>query len=340
MINYITKDRNDMFSKLSYQERDVLLDQINSFYLTYRRDLELPEYLTFGIEIEAEEINFDRVYNYLTKNFPDWDIKEDVSLITGIEAASPIYFDKKYVWEEIKKICSYFRRVKADTTGHAGGHVHISALPLEQNLEYWRKFIKLYTAYESVLWRFSVGDKNHIREGAYDWAAPISDELRKNIAKINDVSFLKELRKLIPTKTKKQALNFRNARIFTKNNSQAYRCLNTIEDRKGNATINEIVWQNYVNTDAKLVLAATKSIIDEDFLDYRIENDMCSLQEQGHYDFEDYSIHDALEFVDLIFDNNLDKVYFLRQYIRNYQTTDCLTEPLEECEPFYTITKR
>lgn len=27
----------------------------------------------------------------------------------------------------------------------------------------------------------------------------------------------------------------------------------------------------------------------------------------------------ALELVDMIFDNNLDKVYFLRQYLKNYQ---------------------
>jgi hypothetical protein len=334
MINYITKDRNDQFSELSYEQRDVLLDQINSFYLTYRSDLQLPDELTFGIEIEAEKINFDKTYSYLIRKFPDWDIKDDISLVKGIEAASPILSDTKETWEEIRDICEYFRKIKAYTLGESGGHVHISARPLEKSLEYWRRFIKLYTAYESVLWRFSVGDKNHIREGAYDWAAPISDELRRNLAKINDVSFLKELRKLIPTKTKKQALNFRNARIFAKNKSQAYRCFDTIEDRKGNGTTNEIIWQNYVNTDAKLVLAATKSIIDEDFLDDRIEHYSCSLIEQGHRDFEDYSIGTALEFVDLIFDNNLDKVYFLRQYIRGYETTDCFEEPLAECEPF------
>ena len=339
MINYITRDRNDKFSELDYYEREILLEQINNFYLTYRPNLELPDYLTFGIEIETEEINYDKVYDYLTKHFSDWDIKEDVSLITGIEAASPVLFDNRTSWDEIRHICEYFRKIKADTTGHAGGHVHISALPLEKNLEYWRKFIKLYAAYESVLWRFSVGDKNHMREGAYDWAPPIAEQIRRNINKINDIVFLKELKKLIPTKTKKQAINFGNARVFAKSNSRVYRCFNTLEDRKGNATTNEVIWQNYVNTDAKLILAATSSLVDEEFLDYRIENNISTFEDQGYRDFEDYSIHDALEFVDLIFDNNLDKVYFLRQYIRNYQTTDCYKEPLEETEPF-TITKR
>ena len=31
------------------------------------------------------------------------------------------------------------------------------------------------------------------------------------------------------------------------------------------------------------------------------------------------NIEEALEFVDLVFDNDLDKVYFLRQYIKNYE---------------------
>ena len=33
-------------------------------------------------------------------------------------------------------------------------------------------------------------------------------------------------------------------------------------------------------------------------------------------------IDDALEFVDLIFDNNMDKIYFLRQYIKSFEVSD------------------
>ena len=32
-------------------------------------------------------------------------------------------------------------------------------------------------------------------------------------------------------------------------------------------------------------------------------------------------LNDALEFADLIFDNNLDKVYFLRQYLKSFEVS-------------------
>ena len=35
--------------------------------------------------------------------------------------------------------------------------------------------------------------------------------------------------------------------------------------------------------------------------------------------YSEVNIEEALEFVDLVFDNDLDKVYFLRQYIKNYE---------------------
>ena len=33
-------------------------------------------------------------------------------------------------------------------------------------------------------------------------------------------------------------------------------------------------------------------------------------------------VDDALEFVDLIFDNNMDKIYFLRQYLKSFEVSD------------------
>lgn len=39
----------------------------------------------------------------------------------------------------------------------------------------------------------------------------------------------------------------------------------------------------------------------------------------------------AIELCDLIFDNNLDKIYFLRQYLKSYEIGN---SPLEEARPF------
>ena len=89
---------------------------------------------------------------------------------------------------------------------------------------------------------------------------------------------------------------------------------NTVEFRSPNATIEEIVWQNNINAFTKLMLAATKGLIDEECLDYKISN-------FTNYDFmyKEICLKSVLEFVDLIFDNNLDKIYFLKQYFKDFK---------------------
>ena len=34
---------------------------------------------------------------------------------------------------------------------------------------------------------------------------------------------------------------------------------------------------------------------------------------------DEVNLQNVLEFVDLVFDNNLDKIYFLRQYLKDFQ---------------------
>lgn len=55
--------------------------------------------------------------------------------------------------------------------------------------------------------------------------------------------------------------------------------------------------------------------LDTDFLDYKLSNGNFTYDKMK---YSEVNIEEALEFVDLVFDNDLDKVYFLRQYIKNY----------------------
>lgn len=56
--------------------------------------------------------------------------------------------------------------------------------------------------------------------------------------------------------------------------------------------------------------------LDTDFLDYKLSSGNINYDKMK---YSEVNIEEALEFVDLIFDNDLDKVYFLRQYIKNYE---------------------
>ncbi|MBR1679450.1 MAG: hypothetical protein IJ704_02280 [Bacilli bacterium] len=60
--------------------------------------------------------------------------------------------------------------------------------------------------------------------------------------------------------------------------------------------------------------------MDEDFLDSKLKTDLSSFQNQP-YDYDLIKLQKALEFADLVFDNNLDIVYFLRQYFKDFEDT-------------------
>lgn len=116
---------------------------------------------------------------------------------------------------------------------------------------------------------------------------------------------------------KNKAINFGNIAFHDILNKKIQ---NTVENRIYNGTIEEIIIQNNINTSTKMILAPTKGLIDEEYLDYKIEklmkNDWLSEIDQSYYRIK---MQDALEFVDFTFDNNLDKAYFLKQYLKDYQ---------------------
>ena len=84
---------------------------------------------------------------------------------------------------------------------------------------------------------------------------------------------------------------------------------NTIEFRSPNGTSKAIVWQNNVNTLVKFLLSFTREEIDEEYLDYRLLNEPSTTS----------CFEDTLQFIDMIFENNQDKIYFLKQYMKEFQ---------------------
>ena len=75
-----------------------------------------------------------------------------------------------------------------------------------------------------------------------------------------------------------------------------------------------IIWQNNLNTLVNFLLYTKYSKFDLDTIIKR--------RNETEYRFELYDeiyLDQALEFCDLIFDNNYDKVYFLKQYLKGFE---------------------
>ena len=98
--------------------------------------------------------------------------------------------------------------------------------------------------------------------------------------------------------------------------------MNTLEFRNFNSTTEETIIQNDVNAVCHLLLAAASKNLDEDFLDYKLNQLKNYFSSEKAY-LEQCSqilLREMAELVDILFDNNQDKIYFMRQYIKGFES--------------------
>ncbi len=312
---FVSLDSNDLFTHFRGVDLQELIVQIENYFLEYRDKLDLPNYLTFGVELEYENVLRKTVNSYVAINLHNWKSKGDGSLAFGGEVTSPIMTDQKKYWQELKKICEFLSKKKADTMHNAGGHIHLGVYILGNDVEAWRQFIKLYMIYESVIFRFIYGDKISGRKKLYKYAPPISDKLYSYLSQINQAKDIIEIRYSLPTNDRYYALNFCNVNFYDPKTSTNK---NTLEFRSPNASTNAVIWQNNINTFAKMLMASKAKVMDEEFLDYKLKNEYFTYSGNEQL-YNNIYLKNALEFSDLVFDNNLDKIYFLRQYLKDFQ---------------------
>ena len=306
---------NDNFSLLRKTDLTDLLLFVDNYDLIYRTSLGIDKNITFGVEIEYENLLRKKVDKFINDNYSDWLSKRDGSLKVGGEITSPILTDVPKTWVELSEICKYLKKKKVDTLRNAGGHIHVGAASLGNDVDAFRIFLKLYTAYESVLYRFVYGDKISGRKDIDVYSRCVSQILYYYLKNINKSKTLFDLKKCIPLDNRNYAINFRNI-AFDDINRKVNG--NTIEFRSPNATVNEIVWQNNINVFTRMIMASKGKSINEEFLNYKLKNEFYEF-DYNREKYENIDLKNVMEFVDLVFDNNLDKVYFLKQYLKNYQ---------------------
>lgn len=312
---FMDQKRNDNFHFLRRVDLQNLLLETNHLFLEYRDTLNLPNDVTFRTEIEYEGILESVVDDFIAKNLKDWKSEFGNLLGSCEKINSPVMSDEIKYWNELKKVCKYLFKNKADTTHNASGHIHIDANVLGNDVEAWKIFLKLYTAYENVLFRFTYGDKINGRKMILKYAPPTSDLIYSKLNNINNASSLEDIAKNLQTDLIYTALSFYNVSFYC---SEFAHKKNTLEFRSPNATTNEVIWQNNINALTKMLLSSRNKVIDEDFLNYKLSHEYIPYN-GNEYLYNNINLKNALEFVDLVFDNNVDKMYFLRQYLKNFQ---------------------
>lgn len=280
--------------------------ELKNCFIKYRSSLNLPDDITFGIEIEYENIIKDTISWILNEevlfndNLKGWNNKTELDIgeynklgeeING-EVTSPILTDKIKTWKELRYILDILNRNGGLITNKCGGHVNIGAHILGDNPIYWRNLFLLWILYEKEIYSFSSGEYNKVRKNN-DCIERIKYKLNlKELLLISETSKLYSIFKNPFSKNNDIAVNVSNISLIKKEN-------NRIEFRVPNGTLSEEIWQNYINFFSKFVMACKKEL-DLEKIIYKIKN----------------NDHNAVEFADYIFKNQIDKNYFLIQTLK------------------------
>lgn len=332
IFKYLNPMDNDMLSMMTKKDINEILLYLDRYYLEYRNLLGISSDITFGMEIEMEHFKggvadfwpFEVEINRIVGN-NDWTVKNDITLTWGRELATEIYNDSIKTWEDIRNVCE-FCQLYGEIGIKCAGHINIGSQIFGNESLYWYRFLKLWGIYENIIYRFGYGEYlTHfpfISYSAKPLAKVISDKMDLFESKINMGAF-DVLNCLFDRGTnidflKKNAVSFLMMYNFENYNVLQENC--RVEIRNFLGTLDEIIWQNNVYFIVSLMLYCKNDKFDEDILNKR------RLEVDGIFgDLDAYSkvyLDQALELSDLIFNNNIDKIYFLRQYLKSFEVGD------------------
>lgn len=301
IFKFISPFSDDQLSKLSPNELKEFLNLLNNYYLELRDTLNISKKITFGLEIKIDETNSDMyhtLYNLDVKK--KWNVIGEDTLPEGDEIVSPILTDKVQTWKDLRTICNIIS-ANGIISPNCGGHIHIGTQTLGRNVQSWGNFINLWAGYENVIFRFAYGEYLGERNLLKIIVSPVAEYFFKYQDKIIHNLF---------SSRKCGAVSLSYVKSFEKMKN------NTIEFRCPNGTLEPVIWQNNINFFIKMLLYCKSKTFDFDTIEKRK-----NLKE----DLESYRqifLDQALELADLIFDNNLDKIYFLRQYLKTFEVSD------------------
>lgn len=312
--NYLNFKKNIDFSKLNKDELSNVLIIAMENKLLLRDKLSFDELYTYGVEIELENVKIKKIAKKFSKfSSLNWSLVRDCSLYKGIEFVSPILYDSKNYWNQLYDVCETTNNL-AVIDKHCGLHVHVGSHILGKDKRAWLNFLKLYAVYENIIFRFAYGEFYNYRDSIIDYAPPVSLELWK------DYLYLKEkgadLSEIIFTikHGKYNAINFDHVKYDTVDQVIED---NTVEIRCGNGCKNPAIIQNYVNFLLSLFRYAKSDKFNDELIDKRY--DKCKYI-YGNIDmYCEIYLEQALELIDEIFYNNLDKIYFLNQYLKDFK---------------------
>lgn len=348
---------NEMFSQYTELEKRELIEYIKNYKLELLETIGIDQEIKFGIELEIESpeiyklitepkyrkeklideimlFNEDYFKKFHTTTYDyqngPWILKKDITVKQGGEVHSPILTDTLQTWGELKKICELLTTLNSHVTENTATHIHFDEETVLNDKYDLYNLIKLYSAYENVLYSFGTGEFVNFRSQINRYASPMAKDTKNKLKNIilSRLTYEELLEKM--DFTYYRGMKLTNLKIRNPNKL-------TIEFRFSNGSLTPAVIQNLINAEAKMCEYAKSDNFDDDLVTRRFKNLILPTTNIEILDsYLTTTLDDILEFADLIFSNTLDKLNFIRQCIKE---PDIKTEGLQKAKKFYNWTR-
>ncbi len=277
---------------LSRDNVDKLIEKIITHQKNYRDIISIPDNIKFGIEIEfLSPHSLNDIIEEGSKT--SYEFRYDGMTTTSVlEAISPVLTNKKETWEELKRVLDIIKSSDAYIDERAGAHIHFDNATIgDENII---SFLKLWYVFEEVIYQFSYGEFDHLRYDAFLYANKLNNELKNCL---DDYENGEQDLTAFSVFDKGYGINLGNHL-----SSRPIYYKDTYEIRCPNGTIDKDIWQNNINFFAHLLIFGAnennRQIINEFYKDGRLED----------------SATNAITLSEMIYENDDDKLDFLKQY--------------------------
>ena len=344
---------------LKKEELSSLLTNISNMPLNYRNKLNIREDILFGNEIEVNNLDEEKAgmivdilnNRYLYDSYDYFYNPEENTC--DAEIATPPLNNTEFNWKLLNKAYDMIASNGAKISNNTSSHIHISS-NLINTTDKLTTLLKIIYTFEDIIFKFGYGYENKPRKYILADSQPIFASLLNPeyiTSYIKSLDTSKDLKNnLIHLKTHNR-LDYVNFKYFNIDKFIDFKkSKDHIEFRNFNGTLYPEIAQNNINLVANIIESIIDNRINLKLLDklYKAElfkrSDTSLIINNAVFhayveDFDKYNmivnsysnpnINKAIIFSDMIYKEDIDKLYFLKQYLklfhRNKEFIDNIT---------------
>lgn len=349
-----------VLTSLNEEELIDFLYKVNNTKFSFRRKLNFSNDVSFGNEIEFNSIPLNEAV-LLTELFNDvHDLNDKYTVhqeeTAGAEIVTPILKNSEDNWKVFYDMYSMLYETGATIAGNTSSHIHVGShkinTPAKLSL-----LLKTLVVFEPIFFKFGYGFNDRARaylryrDENHCIFSPMMSPKRVRVF----VEHLDTYNLSSPSTMTgyfkdflRTDLMFRpvfNFQSFDFNKLQ-YEIDSDIpgddhiEIRCFNGTLNPVIAQNNINLCGSLIDAVARDKIDEDYINceyekykkkrYNFDYKYAKMESEKNGEqynrllegFSKVKLEKAIKLADMIFDNEIDKIYFLKQYLKLFSVPE------------------